>query len=306
MRFFASLKNKIKPAEAILENTSPLEEMLEEQSESVERHKGHWHTVPEHPTEVAQARMILPSKSLNMLEKGTSDLCDFAQKQWVTLLKPFVVDSGAGETVLPADELQSHPTKESAGSWSGEYYITADGSKLYNEGQKEVVISSMDGAPCRRMTFQVAQVHKALGPVSQRVRDGNGLVFDMDAYRRDISHIVNTTTNDTLYTKQESGVYVLDVLVAPPEYLNQSNGTPTFIGRAVRAPGGALHDTRKTEWWQSSEASGNVGVTRTGRTMRRRRTVIGLIGTVRRGPTGDGRRQDGRGGRRRFSRGAMA
>ena len=180
------------------------------------------------PDDMALASMKRSGKSLNILEKGTSDLCDFAQKQWVTLPKPLVVDSGAGETVIPAEWLQSHPTKESAGSRSGEYYTTADGSKVYNEGQKEVVISSMDGAQCRSMTFQVAQVHKALGSVSQMVRNGNRLVFDTDANGRDISYIVNKATNEKLYMRQENGVYVLDVLVAPPEYSKQPVSAPTF------------------------------------------------------------------------------
>ena len=86
--------------------------------------------MPEPPGKGTQARKSLARKSMNMLEKGMADLCDFAQNQWVTLPKPLVVDSGAGETVLPADWLQSHPTKESAGSKSGEYYTTADGSKV--------------------------------------------------------------------------------------------------------------------------------------------------------------------------------
>ena len=42
------------------------------------------------------------------------------------------------------------------------------------------------------MTFQVARVKKALGSVSQMVKDGNKLVFDQDSSGKDMSYIQNT------------------------------------------------------------------------------------------------------------------
>ena len=48
-------------------------------------------------------------------EKGNTDPCELQQNTWAPLPKPLVVDSGAGETVMPVDWLTSHPLTESDG-----------------------------------------------------------------------------------------------------------------------------------------------------------------------------------------------
>ena len=89
---------------------------------------------------------------MNVLEKGNRELHKVSQSDWVPLPKPIVVDSGAGETVMPVDWLPAHPVRESSGSKKNEYYTTADGSKVYNEGQKSVFISTPDGKQERATT----------------------------------------------------------------------------------------------------------------------------------------------------------
>ena len=120
--------------------------------------------------------------------------------------------------MIPTDWLPAHPVQESPGSRNKEYYTTADGSRVYNEGQKSVIISTLDGNQERAMTFQVAQVHKALGSVSQMVKKGNRVIFDMDEEGRDVSHITNKQTQENIPMRLENGVYVIDFVVAPPDY----------------------------------------------------------------------------------------
>lgn len=84
----------------------------------------------------AQERM--QDRGMHLFEKANLELCEFAQTEWVPLPKPLVVDSGAGETVIPNDCLPQHPTKASVGSNSDDYYTTADGTKVYNEGEKRL------------------------------------------------------------------------------------------------------------------------------------------------------------------------
>ena len=67
-----------------------------------------------------------PAKLVSILERGSRELCEMSQSGWVPLPMPLVVDSGAGETVMPADWLPAHPIKESMGSRSNEFYTTAD------------------------------------------------------------------------------------------------------------------------------------------------------------------------------------
>ena len=66
------------------------------------------------------------------------------------------------------------------------------------------------------MTFQVANVQKALGSVSQMVRKGNRVVFDRTANGEDLAYIENKRSKEKMYMRLENGVYVLDVLVKPP------------------------------------------------------------------------------------------
>ena len=62
------------------------------------------------------------------------------------------------------------------------------------------------------MTFQVAKVNKALGSVSKIVANGNRVIFDQRG-----SFIENTWTKDRIWLREDNGVYVLDMIVAPPE-----------------------------------------------------------------------------------------
>ena len=155
------------------------------------------------------------NKELSLFEMG--ELNNFDNQEWRPLPKPMVVDSGAGETVLPSSWLPEHCTEESVGSKNNNYYVTANGDKIYNEGKKDVNVSSLDGKQVRSLTFQVANVKKALGSVSQMVRKGNRVVFDRTATGEDLAFIENKTTKERMFMRVENGVYVLDVLVEPPK-----------------------------------------------------------------------------------------
>lgn len=138
---------------------------------------------------VADARSGQGScQGLSLFEKACVDLCEFGQTDWVPLPKPLVVDSGAGETVIPNEWMSGHATLPSAGSKAQDYYTTADGTKVYNEGEKKLDVCTLDGKHKRSMTFQVARVKKALGPVSQMVQNNNRVVFDQEDRGRDVSY----------------------------------------------------------------------------------------------------------------------
>ena len=65
------------------------------------------------------------------------------------------------------------------------------------------------------MTFQVARVKKAMGSVSHMVKNGNKLVFNQESSGKDMSHIRSKRSNEKLWLRQENGVNVLDLRVAP-------------------------------------------------------------------------------------------
>ena len=72
------------------------------------------------------------------------------------------------------------------------------------------------------------RVKKALGSVSQMVKNGNRLVFDQDSSVKDTSYIQNKRSNEKIWLRQENGVYVLDLMVAPPQINNDRNADPHF------------------------------------------------------------------------------
>ena len=66
------------------------------------------------------------------------------------------------------------------------------------------------------MKFQVADVRKALGSANKIVRNGNRIVMDLDDEGNDYSYIESKMTGERLWLRESEGVYVLDMLVAPP------------------------------------------------------------------------------------------
>ena len=163
---------------------------------------------------------------------GQTSLNEIEQNNWQPLPRPMVVDSGAGATVMPKDWCMAHAIKDSPGSLAEDFYFTADGTKVYNEGQRELYICTPEGN-LRKMKFQVAKVKKALGSVSEMVDSGNRVVFDTDEGGYDISYIENKKTRDKVWLRRENGVYVLDMMVAPPNF---DGGTqqPGFIRPGAR------------------------------------------------------------------------
>ena len=99
---------------------------------------------------------------------------------------------------MPVDWLANHPLTESDGSRANDFYTTADCSKVYNEGQRKLDVCTLDGQQRRSITFQVARGKKALGSVSQMVKNGNKLVFDQDSSGKGTSYIQNKRTNEKI------------------------------------------------------------------------------------------------------------
>ena len=95
------------------------------------------------------------------------------------------------------------------------FYTTADGTKVYNKGEKQLEVCTLVGRHQRKMTFQVAQAWKALGSVNQLVCNGNRLLFDQDHQGKDVAHIQNRTSGQKIWMRVENGVYVLDLMVGP-------------------------------------------------------------------------------------------
>ena len=149
------------------------------------------------------------------LFKNGGDLGGFERNGWKPMPCPMVIDSGAAETVIPTSWFTDHAIRETEASKSGVYYTTANGVKVYNKGEKTLTMCHFEGSQKRDMTFQVADVNKALGSANKIVRNGNRIVMDLDDEGHDYSYIESKSTGERLWLREREGVYVLDMLVAP-------------------------------------------------------------------------------------------
>ena len=87
-------------------------------------------------------------------------------------------------------------------------------------------VRRVQARPLRKVTFQVANVNKALGSVSKIVRNANRVVFDTSG-----SYIKNMMTKGTLWLGERDGVHVVDMMVAPPG--REQKGKPPFGRRSM-------------------------------------------------------------------------
>ena len=76
-------------------------------------------------------------------------------------------------------------------------------------------------------------VTKALGSVSRMVRNGIRVVFDVDEWGDNCSYIDSKATGKRMWLRERNGVYVLDVMVAPPNYKGEmgADGKPKGFSR---------------------------------------------------------------------------
>ena len=115
------------------------------------------------------------------------------------------IDSGAAESVMPADMLQDVPLKESEGSRKGVSYIAANGGRMPNLGEKHVRFKTKNGATSG-IVFQVTHARKPLASVSRIVKKGNSVTFSPTG-----SFIRNLRTGKQIDIVEENGTYVIDV-----------------------------------------------------------------------------------------------
>ena len=94
--------------------------------------------------------------------------------EWVSI--EVVMDSGAAESVAPADMAPWVPIQESAGSRAGKKYLSASGEVLKNLGEKKVEVYTNEGMPANA-TFQVADVTRPLCSIARVCDQGNVVVF---------------------------------------------------------------------------------------------------------------------------------
>ena len=107
--------------------------------------------------------------------------------------------------------------------------MAADGGRIPNLGEIEVGFLTKEKHRCRMM-FQVAHVKRPLLAVSTLTRSGNDVNFKAEG-----GTITNRKTGRVIAFAKKGGVYVLEVMVAPPS--GQAKGAPPRGQRPLAALG---------------------------------------------------------------------
>ena len=129
------------------------------------------------------------------------------------LRRGITVDSGASANVMPKRMIRKQKIRPSPGSRRGAHYLAANNGRIANEGECDFKFQSIEGNE-HDLTFQIAEVNKALGAVSYLVDDGYRVVFDKDMKTgHDLSMMTHKATGITSRFRRERNIWILDAIV---------------------------------------------------------------------------------------------
>ena len=162
----------------------------------------------------------LPEEKLKTIKTATS-----ANKMGTNRLKlrrGKTVDSGASANVMPRRMIRKQKIRPSAGSRRGAHYLAANNGRIANEGECDFKFATVEGHE-QCMTFQIAEVNKALGSVSYLVDNGYRVVFDKDEETgHDTSVMTHKKTGVTSRFRRERNIWILDAVVEADEHTDES------------------------------------------------------------------------------------
>ena len=149
---------------------------------------------------------------------------DKAKRRVLKLRRGITMDSGAGHSVMPRRMVINPASiRESVASKAGVNYVAANNGRIPNEGEADLEFQTTEGHD-ECLTFQIAEVNKALGAVSHLVDLGYKVVFDKDMVTgKDLSVMTNKKTNVTSRFRRERNVWVLDAYVSAADDAENKN-----------------------------------------------------------------------------------
>ena len=124
------------------------------------------------------------------------------------------MDSGARNNVMPRRMvIRKSEIRESEGSKHGVHYVAANNGRIPNEGEYDFKFNTIEGTE-QCLTFQIAEVNKALCAISNLVDHGFKVVFDKNVKTdQDTSHMLNKETGVITRFRRTRNVWVLDAFV---------------------------------------------------------------------------------------------
>ena len=141
--------------------------------------------------------------------------------EWVEI--EVTVDSGACDTVMPAEWCKGIPIVQSSIA-HGEEYEVANGEAIPNLGERRCLLMTMGAKVAKKIVFQVADVHKPLLSISRCADMGFNCHLDkVGGYLEDM------TTGERIPLIRRDNLYHMKTWVKKDP---ESGGTPStpFVG----------------------------------------------------------------------------
>ena len=154
----------------------------------------------------------ISGRSLNPLTMKANPLLNVGTAEWTLI--DVIADSGACETVIPANLLPNIMLQSSAAQKAGVEYEVASGKAVPNLGEKHCEIYCEGATSSMLMHFQVADIHRPLLSLS-RAAD-QGFVSHLDYYG---GWLEDTATGEIIPIKRQGNLYIMQIWVrsAPAE-----------------------------------------------------------------------------------------
>ena len=183
-----------------------LKEKSKRSSQYVKRQRGCVHTG-------GSTSRISETESSDVNYLGTSsssaqELNNLEHVGWIEIKG--VMDSGAADSVAPPTVLPLMPISPSNGSAVGQTYLTANGTKLANLGEKKLNVITNDLQE-NSMTYQMVDVTRPLNSISRICDNQNFVVF-----HRDGGWVENEWTGQRTHFDREGGIYTTSAWIRAP------------------------------------------------------------------------------------------
>ena len=124
------------------------------------------------------------------------------------------VDSGTCDTVMPLSLCSDITLRESEQQRNGLEYEVANGASIRNEGERRCLMMTRNARGPKNITFQVADVHKALLSIT-RAADA-GYECHLNAHG---GYLLDTHTGEKVPIARKGNLYVMRASVKEaPEY----------------------------------------------------------------------------------------
>ena len=120
------------------------------------------------------------------------------------------IDSGACDNVIDAEEtVPDYEVYQTKASMNGMKYASATGEEIPNLGEVMIPMVTSEGTK-KKMKMQAAAVSRPLASAKRICEAGHMVIFDEDA-----SYLLNKTTGEINYLREEAGNYMFDVWIPP-------------------------------------------------------------------------------------------